>query len=716
MSDPWQGYQPPANTPQQGNGQTPAYGQGYPPVPGQQYPQQPGQQYAQDPAQQFAQGYPQQAAPGYGQPQARAVSPFANTPIGDWVRDGGAALLLLISLALPWSMSFAGGFSGSYMSTAATRVEVLLITLLSLLSVSIGYLARFGAFGPTFTPTRAALTRALLNLPYLLLLLTYVALDALRVGDYGIMGVGVGLGPAAVVGFAGAVLAAIPRKYEVLAPEFAATAAKQAYNFLVGFMVFAGLVTLLGVVMSLIQLFSGLTSQTALFSILSLVLTLPYAFSPLVLTLFMLRRFETARLLALAFGATMVFGTLISVLASQSNVETLWGSLGSPALLLGGLLGLASHAGLPYAMRQQQPIANWYSAMRFAPIVQIIALGVVALSMILIIVVSQGHNIGYQVGVLVCALLAIVVSLMLRQQFVSNFAGTRVLAASLAGAIMLIGIVATSLGGISNANRFGIGDFDIEDFSFDSLESFGRSLLVLAISFVIPTIFVAFLAPAGLVVYGYFVPKAVREYFAGVAAAQGTTQGAGQAAAAGGGLGFGAGQGFGAAQGFGAGQGQQGYGAAVPGQPAGAQPVAGQTYGQAPGTFSAAPVAADPFEAPGAPHAMAPGVDAQAAQAPEPQPVAPQQAPQQAPQAAPQQAPQADPQQAAPQQPAPIDPELAAYAMNPALSPQQQFELAQRAETWVYLAQNPALYADLRAWLAQSGDPSVVAALQARGE
>lgn len=696
MSDPWQGYQPPTTTPQQGYGQTP----GYQPAQGQPYPQQPSQQYAQDPAQQYAPGHPQQFAPGYGQAPARAASPFANTPIGDWVRDGGAALLLLISLALPWSLSFSTGFGGGLLNTAATRVEVLLITLLSLLSVSIGYLARFGAFGPTFTAPRAALTRALLNLPYLLLILTYVALDALRVGDFGGLG-GVGLGAAAVVGFAGAMLAAIPRRYEVLAPEFAATAAKQAYNFLIGFMAFAGLVTLLGVVMSLIQLFSTMTSYSALFSTLSLVLSLPYAFAPLVLTMFMLKRFETARLLSLAFGAAMVFGTLISALASQTNLESLWGSLGSPALLLGGLLGLASHAGLPYAMRQQQPLASWYAAMRFAPIVQIITLGLVSLTMILIIVVSEGQGVGYQVGVLVCALLAIVVSLMLRQQFVANFAGTRALAASLAGAIILLGIVAISLGGVSNANQFGFSNLDTGGFNFDDLASIGRSILMLSISFVIPTLFIAFVAPAGLVLYGYFVPQAVREYFAGVSATRTPAQGAG----------FGAG----AAQGYGQGAGA-GYG-----QPAGSPaPAAGQSYGQAP--VQQAPMHQAPAQQ--TPVQQTPAQPAPVQQPAPAQPTLEQQAPAQP--ATSQQAPaQPAPAQPAPaqpaavagaQQPGPADPELAAYAMNPALSPQQQFELAQRADAWVYLAQNPALYDDLRAWLAQTGDPAVIAALQTRGD
>ncbi|MHA3724885.1 DUF7937 domain-containing protein [Leucobacter sp. HY1910] len=565
MSNPWQGHQPPPQAPFSGQapfpGQAPFSGQA--PAPG----------YGHTPDYQ-----PQQFAPGYAPQPQPTPNAFANTPIGDWVRDGGAAVLLLVSLALPWSLSFDGGFSGDYLNVAATRVEVLLITLLSLLSLSIGYLARFGAFGPTFTAPRAALTRALLNIPYALLILTYVVLDALRLSDGWLVG-GVGLGAAAAIGLTGAILAAVPRRYEVLSPAFSATAAKHGYGFLIGFTIFAGLATLLGVVLSFINTVSISSSQTAGMLIVASLLQLPVTLAPIAFCVFMLRRFETARLLAFAFGVAMVVGTLIAQLASQWQLESVWGSFGYATLLTAALLGVASHAGLPYAMRQQQPIAVWYGAMRFAPVTQVIALGVAAIGYVFFIIESQGFGTGYGVGLLVCTLLAIVTTLILRQQFVANFAGARVLAASLAGALLVLGIIATAVAGVGAAAAGG---------------------------FSISRTFVGFAAPAAFILYGLFAPQPVREYYAA-------------------------------------------------NQPQQTQPAVTPQF---------APPAAGVPGMPGA---------------------------------------------------APADPELAAYAMNPALTPQQQFDLAQRPEARVYLAQNPALYPDLRQWLAQTGDPAVLQALAARG-
>src|SRR5660397_51924 len=50
------------------------------------------------------QGAPQGAPQGMpqGMPQAAAPSAFAGVPVGDHVRDGAAALLLILSLTMPW--------------------------------------------------------------------------------------------------------------------------------------------------------------------------------------------------------------------------------------------------------------------------------------------------------------------------------------------------------------------------------------------------------------------------------------------------------------------------------------------------------------------------------------------------------------------------------------------------------------------------------------
>ena len=139
------------------------------------------------------QGAPQGAPQGMpqGMPQAAAPSAFAGVPVGDHVRDGAAALLLILSLTMPWDGWHA----------ATSRLEVVLITIVSLLSLSVGYLARANAFGPAFTVARAATVRRLANLPYVLLFVVYLLIDVVNGG---------GIGAAAALGLAGVVLAVQP--------------------------------------------------------------------------------------------------------------------------------------------------------------------------------------------------------------------------------------------------------------------------------------------------------------------------------------------------------------------------------------------------------------------------------------------------------------------------------------------------------------------------
>ncbi|GAA1867777.1 hypothetical protein [Myceligenerans crystallogenes] len=131
-----------------------------------------------------------------GAPAVSATSPFATYRPGDYVRDVVAALLLFLALALPWM----GGARG------AGRVEVVLTTALSLASLAIPYLARFGALPVAWTVQSTRKWRVWANLPLVLAGLFAVVLD-LFTGS----GVGTGLGLA----LAGALLAATPRDSEL---------------------------------------------------------------------------------------------------------------------------------------------------------------------------------------------------------------------------------------------------------------------------------------------------------------------------------------------------------------------------------------------------------------------------------------------------------------------------------------------------------------------
>ena len=197
-------YPPAGGAPQPGQ-YAPQPGQ-YAPQPG-QYAPQPGQ-YAPQPgqyAQQPGQYPPGQYAP---QPAAPRPNPFKGIPVADFVRDGLAALLLLVSLALPVTVG-QGDLEG-----VGDRFHyvVTLVTLLSVVSLALPYLARASVFPPSWTVHTTRLVRLLANAPYVLVVLVYVVLDVVTSDEIQ------GVGTAFALGLAGAVLAAQPRQCE-LGPE-----------------------------------------------------------------------------------------------------------------------------------------------------------------------------------------------------------------------------------------------------------------------------------------------------------------------------------------------------------------------------------------------------------------------------------------------------------------------------------------------------------------
>ena len=165
-----------------------------------------------------AQTYPEAQADPQPQPgtgpavePVRRPSPFAGVPVSDYVRDGAAVLLLLISLFVPWLVDLRS--YGSSGDVAATRVDVLLVTLISILSVGVSYLWRAGVFGPRMGYRRIQDIRVLANLPYVLVALVYLLLSMVSGNSFG-SGFGY-LDNAMAYGLAGAVLAAQPRRAEL---------------------------------------------------------------------------------------------------------------------------------------------------------------------------------------------------------------------------------------------------------------------------------------------------------------------------------------------------------------------------------------------------------------------------------------------------------------------------------------------------------------------
>lgn len=128
------------------------------------------------------------------------AKPFAGVPDSDYVRDIVSALLLLVSLQLVWNG--AG-------ESAAGVAWVLAPTLLSVVSLALPYLARFGALPASWTVHTTRRARVLFNLPYVLAVVAQVVLDAAVRSRLE------GVGAAVALGLAGALLAATPRSSEL---------------------------------------------------------------------------------------------------------------------------------------------------------------------------------------------------------------------------------------------------------------------------------------------------------------------------------------------------------------------------------------------------------------------------------------------------------------------------------------------------------------------
>lgn len=165
------------------------------PHPGQGYPAQPQQLAPQ-------QSMPQQfAAPAGGAP---AKSPFAAITVRDYAMDAIALTLLIISLFLPWRVS--ANVYGDANGLAAGRIDVLLVTIVSMLSLGLTYVWRAGVFGPSWNYRKMQDVRLLANVPFLVVFLVYLIMEMLSTRV---------LGTALAFGLAGALLAATPRQAEL---------------------------------------------------------------------------------------------------------------------------------------------------------------------------------------------------------------------------------------------------------------------------------------------------------------------------------------------------------------------------------------------------------------------------------------------------------------------------------------------------------------------
>ena len=173
----------------------------------------------------------------------------------DRARDIIAALALLVSLGLDWNAD----------SIALLRVDVVVITAVSLVSLLLPAASRRGLFGPTWSPARLRTAKLIAGVPYLFLVAVYLFWDILSRWievSYG----STGLGPAVWIGLAGAVLVAQPRESDLfdLTPGTPNTASVAARLVLIGLGVLFAAASVAGAATSVFRFVDGMDAVAGL--------------------------------------------------------------------------------------------------------------------------------------------------------------------------------------------------------------------------------------------------------------------------------------------------------------------------------------------------------------------------------------------------------------------------------------------------------------------
>lgn len=216
------------------------------------------------------------------------AAPFADVPDSDYVRDVVSVLLLLVSLQLLWN-----GIG----ETASGVAWVLAPTLLSVVSLALPYLARFGALPTSWTVHSTRRARVLLNAPYFLAVVAQVVLDAAVRSRLEAVGAAVALG------LAGALLAATPRASE-LGPVELDRAATGAWSRVAAVLAgLAGVGLLAWTVLYVVEMASRTSSGNRTSVVIALVATVVVALALL------------APVLAAAFGKTIAWSRALVALA-----------------------------------------------------------------------------------------------------------------------------------------------------------------------------------------------------------------------------------------------------------------------------------------------------------------------------------------------------------------------------------------------------------------
>ncbi len=414
--------------------------------------------------------------------QGSHSSPISNTPIADWVRDGAAVLLLLASLALPWAVS------GGSVTPGAGRVEVLLISILSILSIAITYLARFGALGPGLSLGRVVALRAALNVPYGVLVLVYIVIDGVSAS---------GLGASASVGLAGALLAAGTRSFEMKAQPANSPILRASYAILRAWLGMILITSLLGLILPIV-----LNSNGPIILV-TLLLPLTASVALVVVAVSVFRRSDAARLIALGLGVAVLATTLIDasggfVLTGKSlqGLEFLRTG-GYPLLWFASLGALCAAPSVRLSMVQKSDLTVWFVAAKQTLLGVGVFAAVLAVFDVAGIVDPGDSSVGLWVGQLLSQVVIVVAALIARVQLTGNPSGSRMTVLGLTSAIAAVSIVSVVLTIATSQESVGV---------------YG----VMTPQFLAPPAWslIGELGLSTLIAYALLVPASAREYYA----------------------------------------------------------------------------------------------------------------------------------------------------------------------------------------------------------
>jgi hypothetical protein len=307
------------------------------------------------------------------------VNPFAGTPISDYVRDGGAFLLLLAPLWTLWDSNGVG----------AERWWVWVSALIGIFSVAVPYLVKSNVL--PIPPVQVTLAKGALLLPYLGSVLAALINELISGGDRfdGKLGAGVALA------LAGAVIAISPRQSEEANGQATGEAVWWKATWILAWATVG-----LALVTFVLYIVWGLAEDADIFDpflVFAAAVLVPTLIAVVAVawpTLTLMKRSEEARLV---LATLLLVGLVTAMFAGEdgsifeARLEG-WNVPGSTFLTVGLLAGLLVTRPVQRATTPQEPFWAWVGAAKLALYVNAAVVGLTVLGTLLALIYIQTED------------------------------------------------------------------------------------------------------------------------------------------------------------------------------------------------------------------------------------------------------------------------------------------------------------------------------------